>query len=196
MKPTRALLLLSLVSAAVLGYRFLASAQPKEDPVLMPGLLAKPNDLVIVKRMTNQFQAIVIENSKSGVKVVPQDPTMVPLPEVVSHESIVKILGQVRPSTGVRYLGNPMQVETGKKYRSRIELKGMEASLANAGRIREALEDAGFKQVAIYKDKDLDSSWPKEVRGDGPGVWFAEGVWSAPSGSAERPSQIAKAWEA
>ncbi len=181
---------------------------PGGDDVIPVGMLVKEGDMIALVAPPGpewgglegqEVQASVYE-AKTGdafVGVIPQDPRIAGLPQRIERRRVLRVTGRFGPSpspgASVAYLGNPLVLENGRRYRARIELTGMEASFATSSAVKSTFEKQGFSDVQVYKDSP--AGWPADATAaPGKGTWFTEGTWGAGNVSVARPAQIAKAW--
>ncbi len=94
----------------------------------------------------------------------------------------------------IRWLGDPIDLQSGKTYRARLELTGMTSKLANPNLVASRFRELGFSNVSA--SKDAPAGWPAEATASpGNGTWFTQGTWAKASEQIERPEEISKAWE-
>ena len=84
-----------------------------------------------------------------------------------------------------RFLGNPMRMTKGQRYRFRFR-----PDLVGAG-----FTDA-FVGLRTYAEaSELPTDWPGEVKSQGdPETRWGVGVWAAPSGMVDRPRGLWQIW--
>lgn len=104
-------------------------------------------------------------------------------------------------SQGVAYLGSPVPLRQGKRYRALLKLGTLEAmALALTDKkqaVASRFSDLGFRDVRVWdKLQDLPSDWPTEtLLQPDPNALMLEGVWEKESAQIPRPTQVTKAWE-
>lgn len=94
-------------------------------------------------------------------------------------------------------LPNPIPFVQGQRYRTRIELSGIQ-TFGNRDDIQKVFEGFGFSNVMVYMNAgEVPAGWPQaalmNVTG---GSRWAEGTWNRPSQVTARPPQIQNAWTA
>lgn len=99
--------------------------------------------------------------------------------------------------TGTRWIGDPIVVEEGKRYRVRVDLSGPVSWVASKEKVKAYAEGRGFRDVNVWTGEDrVPSGWPPEVFGGelDEDVYFVEGTATRAQRIA-RPSQVRFAWE-
>lgn len=92
----------------------------------------------------------------------------------------------------------PALLIQGQRYKSRLQLSGLTAGLAPRDLIKSTLEGTGFSNVTVYMTRnELPAGWPAQALANvDNGSRWAEGTWSAPTQTVEKPSNIQNAWTA
>ncbi len=102
-------------------------------------------------------------------------------------------------ATGIKFLGDPMSLEQGKKYRARLELSGLER-LASREQLASAFAAQGFEGVnAFLSARELPGDWPV-ITSQAPteNTRWVEGVFARDSTRVARSEvpAIRQVWEA
>ena len=101
-------------------------------------------------------------------------------------------------SKGLTYLGDPIALKSGERYRARLALEGMQATFATADLVKAQFEGLGFRDVQAWdQPSTLPGDWPMaEKVPAAKGVWYVQGSWAGAAQAMKRPDGIAKAWVA
>ena len=133
---------------------------------------------------TDAAVAAAIAAAQAAFNTSPGAPMQPPPPQAANGQ----MSGQLLP--------NPAPLQQGRRYRSRLELGALEASLATPERIRSQFETLGFSNVVVYTaPSQVSPGWPQQAFANvtNRSRWV-EGTWSEPSQMVAKPSQIQNAW--
>lgn len=200
-----------------------APAQPGASNVPNAyGMLAKTGDRVLVPAsailsppgaLAGQLVTVLLDQANVG-----QDPVLghiVDAPSLPSGPNVtvrradiqgivssspISPVSPVNPPGGPAFLSNPAQLETGKKYRARIEVPPQLVSFATIGAVSDQFAAVGFSDVSAYHGDGgspplLPTDWPAvTAQNPSAATYFVEGVWTQPSATIPLPAGVASAW--
>lgn len=130
----------------------------------------------------------------------PQDPYAAAAQAVAAAAAAAG--GGVGPQTSApeqfTLLPSPAPLQQGRTYKARLELGALESSLASKAAVKSQFESLGFGNVTVYttpQEATAASAWPPgALANPSSRSRWVEGIWSKPSDTIEKPSQIQNAW--
>ena len=96
----------------------------------------------------------------------------------------------------MKYLGDPISLQPGTRYRARLLLSGME-TMAGPDMIAAQFKVLGFPDARVYMNaSELPANWPRSTLGTAGGIRYLEGTYQGVATTMAKPSQIEKVWVA
>jgi hypothetical protein len=94
----------------------------------------------------------------------------------------------------VQYLGDPISLKPGVRYRARLLLTGL-ATMGSSSQIADTFKGLGFTNVTVYmSNAEVPATWPRATLGQAGGNRYLEGTYQGVPTTMAKPEQIEKVW--